>query len=229
MYKIIFWDVDNTLLSFDAQERNALKKCFEEFNIGELTEEMLKKYIKINVSYWEALERKEKTREEVLINRFDDFFKLYDIHVSSFEFNKRYQEELGETIVFNDNSFEIVKALKGKYLQYATTNGSLEAQNKKLNKSYLIDLFDGVFISELIGKDKPSKEYFDYVLNHIPSVDKEEMIIIGDSLTSDMLGGVNLGIKTCWYNPKHQENKLHLSLDYEISDLNEVFNILKDN
>ena len=228
MYKIIFWDVDNTLLSFDAQERNALKKCFLEFNLGELTEEMLEAYIKINVSYWEALERKEITRNEVLHNRFDDFFKLYDLHASTYEFNKRYQEELGETIVFNDDAYNLVKSLKGKYLQYATTNGSLEAQNKKLNKSHLIDLFDGVFISELIGKDKPSKEYFDYVLNHVPSVDKDEMLIIGDSLTSDMLGGVNIGIKTCWYNPKHLDNKLNLKIDFEISSLNQVIDILEN-
>ena len=121
-----------------------------------------------------------------------------------------------------------MKALKSKYRQYATTNGSKEAQDKKLSKSHLIDIFDDVFISEVVGYDKPSLEYFDYIFSKIGHYQKEEMILIGDSLTSDMLGAINSNITSCWYNPKHLENKLGLKVDYEIDDLNEIIDILEE-
>lgn len=224
MIKVILWDIDNTLLNFDAQEKNALIKCFNLFNLGEISQRMIVRYNQINISFWEKLERKEISRDELLVKRFDDFFKEFNINCNSEKFNKAYQEELGETIVFNDNSYEIIKKLQSKVKQYAVTNGSLIAQKKKLHKSGLINLFDGVFISEIIHFDKPNIEFFNYVFSKIEKFNRSEILIVGDSLTSDMQGGINAKIKTCWYNPNMKVT--NLEIDYQIKNLQEIYNLL---
>ena len=227
MIKVILWDVDGTLLDFKKAEYVAIKKCFEIFNLGECSDEMISRYSDINRRYWEKLERKEITKQEVLVNRFVDFFESEDSATNcAEEFNKEYQLQLGETICFCDNCYEMLKDLKGQVKQYAVTNGTKIAQDRKLQKSGLIDIFDGVFISEEIGCEKPGIEFFEHVWNEIGTYEKEEIIIVGDSLTSDMQGGNNAGITCCWYNPKHLENNSNLKIDYEIDDLQKILGIL---
>ena len=111
-------------------------------------------------------------------------------------FNKEYQLRLGETICFCDDSYELMKSFQGKYKQYAVTNGTKIAQDKKLNKSGLIHIFDDVFISEVIGVEKPGVGFFEYVWDKIGHYEKDEIMIVGDSLTSDIKGGNNAGILT---------------------------------
>ena len=136
--KVILWDIDGTLLNFEEAEKEAIRRCFAKFNLGECTEEMIRVYSKINKGYWERLERGEISKKEVLEGRFRDFFAQYGIEVSvATEFNAEYQVRLGDTICFNDNGFEIVKECKGKVLQYAVTNGTKIAQDRKLEKSGL--------------------------------------------------------------------------------------------
>ena len=188
---------------------------------------MLETYSNINLSYWKKLERKEIEKKDLVIKRFIDFFAYYNLSCDPINFNDKYQKELGETIVFNDNSYQLVEYLKGKVKQYATTNGSLEAQTKKLNKSGLINLFDDVFISDLIKYNKPDPRFFEYVFKKIGNYQKDEIMIVGDSLTSDIQGGVNVGIKTCWYNPNNQKDKQEIKFDYQISDLNQLLSIIK--
>ena len=227
MIKVILWDVDGTLLDFKKAEYVAIKKCFKIFNLGECSDEMISRYSDINRRYWEKLERKEITKQEVLVNRFVDFFASENIPTDcAKDFNKEYQLQLGETICFCDNCYELLKGLKGQVKQYAVTNGTKIAQDRKLQKSGLIDIFDGVFISEEVGCEKPGIEFFEHVWNEIGTYEKEEIIIVGDSLTSDMKGGNNAGIKTCWYNPKHVENSSNLRIDYEIDDLQMIRDIL---
>ena len=227
MKKIILWDIDGTLLNFLEAEKCAIRKCFEIFGLGECSDEMLSEYSLINKKYWEILERKEMTKPEILVARFVDFFSLYGLNTDVAEaFNKEYQLQLGETICFNDNGYELVKKLKGTYKQYAVTNGTKVAQDKKLTKSGLIDLFDGVFISDVIGFEKPSKEFFIPVFEELKEYNKEEILIVGDSLTSDIQGGNNVGIATCWYNPDKKENDKGVKIDFEIDDLNKLVYIL---
>lgn len=203
MIKVVLWDIDGTLLNFLAAEKNAIRKCFSIFDLGECTDEMLKVYSHINKKHWEMLERGELTKQKVLEGRFIEFFTLYNIDTKVIEaFNKEYQVQLGETICFNDNGYELVSELKNYVKQYAVTNGTKVAQDKKLTKSGLVDLFDGIFISDVIGFEKPSKEFFEPVLNAVAGYKKDEILIVGDSLTSDMAGGNNIGIKCCWYNPE---------------------------
>ena len=221
--KKILWDIDGTLLNFDLAETAAIYKCFEIFNLDKPSEDMLKTYKVINDSYWKRLERNEITRDEVLLDRFREFFARFGLRTDIVEdFNEKFQIELGKTYVFNPYGEEIVKKLAESYDQYAVTNGSLTAQRGKLEGSNLNNIFKKSFISELVGFEKPDTRFFDYVFEKIESYDLDDYVIIGDSLTSDMLGGKNAKIKTIWFNPEGKENSLNLDLDYEISSLDET-------
>lgn len=221
--KKILWDIDGTLLNFDLAETAAINKCFEIFSLTKPTEEMLKVYKDINNIYWQRLERNEITRDEVLLGRFRDFFNRYGIDTKIVEdFNDNYQIQLGKTYVFNPFGKEIVRKLSSKYDQYAVTNGSLTAQKGKLEGSDLNKILQASFISEKIGFEKPDKRFFDYVFDKIGSHDLEDYVIIGDSLTSDMLGGVNAEIKTIWFNPENKANHLNLPIDREIKSLKDA-------
>lgn len=228
MIKVILWDIDGTLLDFIKAEYAAIKKCFEVFQLGECTDEMISRYSKINRGYWERLERKEITKPEVLVGRFRDFFSGENIDTNcAEEFNKEYQIRLGDTICFCDDSYELIKSFKDRVKQYAVTNGTKIAQDKKLVKSGLIDLFDDIFISEEVGYEKPDIRFFEHVWAKIGAYKPDEVMIVGDSLTSDIQGGNNAGIVCCWYNPKRANNNSCLKIDYEITNLNQILEIVK--
>lgn len=228
MIKTLLWDVDGTLLDFSKAEEYGIRKCFEIFGLGECTDEMLLRYSKINRKHWERLERNEITKQQVLTERFIEFFKLENIDFNDIDkFNDEYQMRLGDKSFPCDNALETVMALKGKYKQYAVTNGTKIAQQRKLKQSGLINIFDDIFISDEIGYEKPSIEFFDIVQEKIGMFDKNEVMIIGDSLTSDMKGGNNAGILCCWYNPLGLENKYDIKINYEIKDIAGILEILK--
>lgn len=228
MIKVILWDIDGTLLDFIKAEYVAIKKCFEVFQLGECTDEMISRYSKINRGYWERLERKEITKPEVLVGRFRDFFSGENIDTNcAEEFNKEYQIRLGDTICFCDDSYELIKSFKDRVKQYAVTNGTKIAQDKKLVKSGLINLFDDIFISEEVGYEKPDIRFFEHVWAKIGAYKPDEVMIVGDSLTSDIQGGNNAGIVCCWYNPKRANNNSCLKIDYEITNLNQILEIVK--
>lgn len=229
MIKVILWDVDGTLLNFLAAEKEAIKTCFTSHGFGACTDDMIKRYSDINKKYWERLECGEITKREVLIERFREFFAEEDLPVEKAEaFNEEYQVRLGDTVVFNDDGYEVVKRLKAEgFAQYAVTNGTKTAQSRKLAISGLGELFDGVFISDEVGIEKPMKGFFDYVFEKIGKYEPKDILIIGDSLSSDMQGGNNAGILCCWYNPECKTGGASLRIDYEIADLRYVFEILE--
>lgn len=229
-YSILLWDVDGTLLDFRAAEKAAIRALFEKFHLGECTDEMITIYSGINRKYWERLERGEMTKQEILVGRFREFFALYGLPDVAEAFNADYQVALGDTIIFLDDSLSLLASLRGKVRQYAVTNGTRTAQEKKLTRSGLSDIFDGIFISEDVGAEKPSEAYFNYVKEHIPGFRAEEALIIGDSLTSDIKGGLNAGIDTCWYDGEKKgeehEQKYGIRAEYRITDLSEILSIL---
>ena len=138
MIKTILWDVDRTLLDFDAAERAAIQSLFVEFGLDECSDEQVARYSVLNMKYWEKLERGEITKPQVLVGRFEEFFAEEGIDVSlAPQFNDAYQLRLGDTIVYRDDSYEIVKSLRGKVRQCVVSNGTVVAQTKKLTRSGL--------------------------------------------------------------------------------------------
>lgn len=227
MIKVILWDIDGTLLDFKEAERQAMKNCFAKYGLGDCSDERILRYAKINDEYWELLEKGGITRQELFTARFKDFFAAEGIVFSQYDaFNKEYQAQLSEIVVFRDHGYELIKELKGQVKQYAVTNGSYNVQSRKLAKSGLKELFEDCFISDQIGVEKPNVEFFDHVKAAIGDIMDNEILIVGDSLTSDMKGGNNAGILCCWYNPQKKENTKGLRIDYEIHDLQEVKQIL---
>lgn len=227
MIKAILWDVDGTLLNFKASESASMKATYKYFDLGECSDETVARYSKINQGYWERLERGEVTKEQVLRCRFEDFLSQEGItSPSATEFCQYYEQGLADTIVYIDNSLELMKSLKGRVLQYAVTNGAKNVQHQKLANAKMDVLFDGVFISDEVGYEKPNKLFFDFVSKSIPKLEKSEIIIVGDSLTSDIKGGNNMDVLTCWYNPNGQAAGEQYHIDYEINNLNEIKQII---
>lgn len=217
------------MLNFLASEAYAIRALFKKYNIGECSDEMLKLYSGINSKYWQMLERNELTKAEILVGRFREFFEKIGVDTAIAEkFNLDYQITLGDHIEFVENAEEILHYQKGKYTLVAVTNGTKIAQEKKLRLSGLDSVFDAIFISENVGAEKPNKEYFDYVFEKLGITDKSEVLIIGDSLTSDMKGGVVAGIDTCWFNPLHKSNNSGISVIYEIDNLGKITDILQN-
>jgi len=192
---------------------------------------MLSVYNELNNEAWRRLERKEITKEECLLSRFVKFFTAYGIPTDCVkEFNASYQIRLGDFPVFHKNAKETLLKLKEAGIpQFAVTNGTAVAQNKKLRTTGLIDIFDEVFISDIIGVEKPDPRFFAPALEaaqkYVPGIAKAEILIVGDSLTSDMQGGKGIGIKTCWFRTEEAAKKDHEAWDFEVSDLAEVMKI----
>lgn len=228
MIKVVLWDIDGTLLNFEKAENYAIKRCFKMFGLGACTDEAVARYSAINRRMWEALERGEMTKPQILRGRFDEFFRSEGIDFEKTDvFNSEYQIRLGDKFFFCDNGLETVQRLKEKVKQYAVTNGTYTAQTRKLNKSGLIDIFDGVFISDTVGAEKPNAEFFQHVWSKIGQYRDDEVMIVGDSLTSDIKGGNNAGIICCWYNTTGKQRPHDLRIDYEIDDLAAVIDIVK--
>lgn len=237
-FEAVLWDVDGTLLDFLYAQRKAITKCLE--SIGrEATEEMVQRYSEINDSYWKRFELGEVTKEQLLTGRFVSLFEVYRItDADVYAFQRAYEENLGMVYRYLDDSYALCKSLRGRVKQYIITNGTTPVQESKLRLSGLGELMDGIFISEQIGVPKPQKEFFDYCLSAMTrggwDVGKERLLIVGDSLTSDIKGGVLSGIPTCWYRPDDifetdetaSGNYEKYTPDYEISHLSQIYGIL---
>lgn len=227
MIKYILWDIDGTLLDFDFAEEKSIRACFDHFKLGLCNDIMLEDYKKINSFYWKALERGKIRKKEVLEGRFVEFFEKYKIKTDIVEqFNEEYQKYLAYFVEFNPNAKKVVEHFKEKYRQFAATNGTKTAQDGKLEKSGLNKILEKIFISEEIGHEKPSREFFEKIFSYTKDYNTDSYVIIGDSLTSDIKGGIDSLIKTIWYNPKRKENNLGISPDKEISSLDQLIKIL---
>lgn len=225
-FTTVLWDVDGTLLDFLYSQKVAITKCFRTAG-HEITEEQIRRYSQINDEFWKRYELGEVTKDQLLKGRFIQLFQEYDykdIDVESFL--REYQEALGSVFLHKDDSLEICKTLRGHVRQYVVTNGVTSTQRNKLKLSGLLEMMDGVFISEEVGTPKPGREFFDYCLEHLEEKDRSKVLIVGDSLSSDIKGGVQAGIATCWYRPNDAVNDSPYIPDYEINDLHMIYDIL---
>ena len=225
MYEFLFLDLDDTILDFQKAEHIALSKTLESFGLTP-TEEVLKRYNQINRAHWEALERKEMTRAQVLLGRFQMLFREFQLNVDPEKVARIYERNLGIGHWFLPGAEEAVERLSKKYKLYLASNGTASVQKGRMTSANLYRFFEKVFVSQEIGANKPSIEYFERCFAQISGFDKAKAIIVGDSLTSDILGGQNAGITTCWVNPGHKPVREDIRVDYEIEALSQLENLL---
>ena len=175
-------------------------------------------YEGINDAYWCKLEKGEITKEKLLVERFVEFFTKIGVETTRVkEFNQAYLNGLLDTVVFMPEAYETVKKLHPQYKQYIVTNGVKQLQRQKIAKAKIEEFFDGIFISDEIGHEKPQIEFFDYVFDRIETQNRNEIMIIGDSLTSDIAGGIHAGIHTCWYHPSNEENHSDIKPEFTVT------------
>lgn len=224
-FDTLLLDLDNTLFDFNAGEEIALQSTFEKFGYP-FDEKIKARYEEINQELWKRFELGEIDTKTVIYSRFGLLFQEIGIQDDGLAFEDIYQELLGQQAILLGGAMEFLNHVHGKYTLYIVTNGVGKTQHTRLQLAGIDSYMKDIFVSAEIGHQKPKKEFFDYCFTKIKNVDSERTLIIGDSLTSDILGGYNAGIKTCWLNPKNLENHLQIPVDYEIASLRELNLIL---
>ena len=226
MAKIILFDLDDTILDFHSSESAALTHTL--ISLGApATAENIALYSKINDRMWKRLERGELTRPQILVKRFEEFFGEIGLKCNPLEARKLYEHALSKQCPFIDGALPLLEKLYHEYDLYIVSNGTAHVQDGRIAAAGIGRYFKDIFISDKIGVNKPSKAFFDYCFAHIKDFDKKRTIIVGDSPSSDILGGINAGIATCRYNPKRQQNPEGIAPDYEIAELSELTQILE--
>ena len=221
MIEFLFLDLDDTILDFHKAERIALSKTIREFGV-EPTEEVLSRDHVIHKGHWEQLERGTMTREEVLTGRFSALFKELGLSVDPPRVQADYERNLSIGHYFLPGAEETVEALSKKYRLFLASNGTAVVQKGRMTSANLYRFFEQSFVSEEIGHNKPSKEYFDAAIARIPGFDPARALMVGDSLSSDIKGGINAGIRTCWVNPNHAPADPKIPADFEIEALHQL-------
>lgn len=225
-YKWLLFDADDTLLDFKAGEAAALKSALE--GMGLPTErEIIDTYSRINENLWKMLERGEMTKPRLKNLRFEQLCEHFSFAVDPIALSDSYFENLKKQSMLLPGAYDVCKALAEKYEMYIITNGTLEIQLARFGGCAIKDFFKKAYISDEIGYAKPSRGFFDAVAADIPDFDKSRALVIGDSLTSDIKGGVEYGIDTCWYDPQGKDAPEGMNITYTVKDIRDILDILE--
>ncbi len=227
-YKTILIDIDDTLLDFQKSEKIAIQKTMEYYNVKP-TDKLIRRYKEINLKYWRMFERKEIEREALLVARFKEFFGSLNKNDLNFsEVNDIYFSILASFPVEIEGAEQFLIDLSENYDIYAITNGVKRVQIKRLSLVNITKYFKKIYISEEVGYQKPDVRFFEYVLDDLNINNRKEVLIIGDSLTSDIKGGINSNIDTMWYNPHYLPIGDGYNYTYELFNYNEFYKIIND-
>ena len=226
MMEFLFLDLDDTILDFHKAERLAISRTFRSFGL-EPTDQVLERYHVINRQHWERLERGELTRDQVLTGRFQMLFEELGIPAQPQAIAKGYEHNLGLGHYFLPGAKEALDTLRGKYRLFLASNGTASVQHSRLTSAGLYPYFEEVFVSQALGANKPSRAFFDACAARIPGYDPRKALMVGDSLTSDILGGINAGMKTCWVCPRGAQGRPDIVPDYRIEALSQLPELLE--
>lgn len=226
MIRNILFDLDDTLLDFGLAERIAIAKTLERFGI-EPRPERLARYSELNLAQWKLLERGLLHREEVKTRRFQLLFEDLGAACSPAEAARHYERLLGVGHYFMDGAEALLHVLQSDYRLYLVTNGTAAVQERRIESAGLARFFAGIFISERIGFHKPDTRFFNFCFARIPDFERRETLIVGDSLSSDIKGGRDAGIRTVWFNPRGAEGLEGVVPDYELRRLSDLPALLK--
>lgn len=223
-YGVILLDADGTLFDYDRAEEYALKKALV-FFLKDYKEDYLKVYRKINAQIWREFEEGTLKAQAINRERFKRYFKKINRPVDLIPFSQLYMENLKEASFLIDGAWELLMALQDFKL-VLVTNGLWEIQHSRLEKASLKPFFSSLIISQEVGVAKPHQGIFSKALASIGHQEKGSVLMVGDSLSSDIRGGVEFGIDTCWFNPKGEENRTPYQSTYEIKALLDLLDIL---
>lgn len=223
-YKAILFDADETLLDFKESERHAFYQTAARWNVH-CDERLLQQYSKSNKEAWLMFERGEISKERLTVFRFERFFEREGLNFDPSKWNEYYKERLGDTGFLLAGAEEIIEFARRHFEIFIVTNGIASVQHNRFEKAGIKDKFSKIFISEELGSQKPCKEYFEAVFRNI-SFDKDEVLLIGDSLTSDIAGGIGFGIDTCFINWDNIYTDKKPT--YVVRDLSGVMSLLKE-
>lgn len=223
MNKVLLLDLDDTLLDFTKGEEESLVKVLSYYQI-ENTKENKELYYSINKKYWRMYELHQIEREKLLGLRFYEYFSLFNIKVDGDKVNELYFSYLSQTAYLVPNALEFCKKCQELGIDIIiVSNGVGSVQKPRIEKSGLKKYFKKIYLSEEIGYNKPDIEFYNSL--SLDNYSKSQLVMIGDSLTSDIQGGINFGITTIWYNPLHKNSSLP---DYQVDDLLDIFEILEE-
>lgn len=220
MIEFLFLDLDDTILDFKKAEYIAIGKTIAEFG-ADPTDEVRHRYHEINRWHWEQLEKGTMTRAEILVNRFKMLFDELGVPVNAEQAARTYEKNLSQGHWFLPGAEETVDYLSKRYRLFLASNGTASVQKSRMTSANLYRFFETVFVSQEIGHNKPSKEYFDACFGSIPDFNPARALMVGDSLSSDIQGGINAGIRTVWVNPGHQDCG-DIRPDFEIEALHQL-------
>ena len=223
-YSWLLFDADDTLFDFGKAEANALKWTLEGCGLP-FRPEFIPQYAHFNQQVWGEFERGQVTSIELREKRFRLFFEDAGLGGDTAAVSQLYLRNLALGTDLIEGAHELIHDLKGKFHLALVTNGLKDVQRPRLEGSSLYDSFEHVFISEEIGVAKPAREFFEVVFETIGRPSCESVLIIGDSLSSDIKGGINYGIDTCWYNPRGKSSDL--AVTYLIRELRELPELLE--
>ena len=226
-YEIIIFDADETLFDFKKSERDAFKNAMLEFDIEYDENHHLKIYQGINTSIWKEFEQGLITQEKLKVERFKRLSDTLKAGFDEEQFAKSYMKHLSYASFLYDDSVALVESLHKDYRLTIITNGLKDVQDNRIRKSTIAKYFEDIVVSEEVKVSKPDPKIFELSLNNIKHTDKTKVLIVGDSLTSDIQGGINFGIDTCWYNPNKIVNETKIKPTYEISNLMDLKSIIE--
>lgn len=226
-YEIVLLDADMTLWDFDASEKCALRDVTASLGLA-LTPEMEEYYHRVNAGYWRRFDLKEVTRDQLTTGRFADYIAFLGVNADPAEVNHRYEQALGNYSIMLPGALEMVQKLAERYPLYIVTNGLHNAQTGRFEKSPVKPYIKRMFISQDMDCQKPEKAFFDKVFADIGLSDRRKAVIVGDSLTSDIRGGLNAGIDSIWYNPNRKPRDPECLPTYEARTMDEILKILLD-
>lgn len=225
MFEILLIDLDDTILDFKKQEHVAIRKTLRDAGL-EPTEAVCTRYSQINDWHWKQLEKGTITRDEVLYGRFRVLFGEMGIDADPVATSQAYMENLGSGHYFLPGAEEAIRSLGQKYRVFLASNGTSVVQKRRIKSAGLEEMVEGIFISQDAGVNKPGKGFFDYCFAHIPNFDIQKVLMVGDSLSSDILGGQNAGIPTCWVAPKEKVCTLEKQPTYRIESITQLETLL---
>lgn len=227
-YYCILFDADNTLLDFDAAEAKALNETLTNYEI-EPNAETIQTYRIINEELWRQLEKGQIRREKLMNERFTRFLKTIGKAGNGAEMNRFYLDRLScHPDLLGPDVLDVLRELSEVATLAVVTNGFERVQSRRAKDSGILNYMEGIFVSERADSEKPNRKIFDNALRTLGVENREHVLMVGDSLTSDVQGGVNAGLDTCWLNASHAENPGKICPTYEIASLAELYPIVME-